>query len=90
MDSRTEKRILKSLFAGEKDITKILGYNYEIEYYEEDDVIIANPCEAGDLVYSNIECDDYRYTHGGKVYRAVLEFIKELDEAYRNLAAGKQ
>ena len=90
MDSRTKKRILNSLFAEETTITRILGYKYEIEYYEEDDIVIASPCGAGDLVYSSIEYDDCRYTHGGKVYRAVLEFIKELDEAYKNLSAGKQ
>ena len=90
MDNRTKRRILESLFAGETASARILSYRYEIEYYEEDDVIIASPLGAGDSVYSSIEYDDYRYTHGGKVYRTVLEYIKELDEAYRNLAAGKQ
>ncbi|MCG3260988.1 MAG: hypothetical protein H7644_14630 [Candidatus Heimdallarchaeota archaeon] len=90
MDNRTKRRILESLFAEETTETRILGYRYEIEYYNEDDIVIASPVGAGDTVYSSIEYDDHRYIHGGRVYRAVLEFIKELDEAYRLFAEGKQ
>jgi hypothetical protein len=59
-----------------KSETGAKAYYY---FFLDGDVVYGEPLSAGgNSVSSEIDCDDYRYTHGGGLYRAATEMAKDL------------
>jgi len=74
-----------SLINGKWIQIDVEGYKYGVKYKENFDWVDIEPYGDGDIVCSTTQPDDYRYTHGGPVYKAAqslswkyMEAIKEI------------
>jgi len=90
LDARTKRRILRALEKGEEIQTKIMGHPYVISYVPEFEHITATPLppRCGDTATNAIPWDDYRYTHGGQIYRQAVEWCHELYDEFVKRRAG--
>lgn len=57
---------------------RVLRHLYDVTI--EDHKVVLTPRTGGDRVEAGISGDDYRYTHGGRVYRAASNKADELQE----------
>ena len=70
------KETIEKILSGEKKTIRIDGYTYEIAI--DKNTKRVELLGSGSRVSSDIRTDDYKYTHGGSVYRHATQIAWEI------------
>ena len=86
--TRKREQLINSIVSGEKNVINIDGYVYDVEFdlnCPEETVLV--PHGSGSPAPSGMPCDDYRYTHGGKVFKKACDLADEIQNKRIEIAA---
>lgn len=74
---------MKKILEGEKSSLRIEGFAYDISLNEEGTVSLA-PRNGGRVASSEVEADNYAYTHGGTAFREAIHAAWLIAEEWRS------
>ena len=85
---RKMEQLINSIVSGEKNVINIDGYIYTIKFdlnCPEETVLV--PQGIGSPAPSGMPYDDYRYTHGGKIFKKACDLADEIQNKRIEIAA---
>ena len=83
MKIETKNRICSILERNEYTKTRVESYWYEILYNPKHDIVQMRPLKTGKELHSKIKKDSKAYRNGGEIFRAAVDFAKEIHEHLR-------
>ena len=76
-----KKETVKKILAREKTIIRVYGYTYRVVMNKEAVSVRLLPFGDSDVASSELTCDQYELTHGGKIFRRAVKIAQEIAHA---------